>query len=89
MKVIKTDRIIADVGDGAIEMKLTRPLIYTESGWIDFITNNTNHEQVLTVYDGHTHHICPYCHQITLGTCKDELCPECKDLFGHSLIQEL
>ena len=34
-------------------------------------------------------HICKYCGNMVDGDYEDELCDECKQLFGHSLYSEL
>ena len=35
------------------------------------------------------YYVCKYCNGLVMGINKDELCDECKRLFGHSLFSEL
>ena len=35
------------------------------------------------------HHLCKYCYGIAEGEYEDLLCPNCREVFGHSLYSEL
>lgn len=56
---------------------------------LEVINNNGEEHFTEIKLLGKDKHTCKYCGGIAEGTCKDILCEDCKECFGHTLYSEL
>ena len=92
---MKTNKIIIETKTYAIEIPLKKEVNVKKEDWIaqmQKVVNECNElitDKVVNVYDANRYHICKYCGQISKGANKDLLCEDCREIFGHSLYNEL